>query len=184
MSLITGETVELSALDPKLARLVTDRVASARGWSDRFATIEALIAERVANATIPGGVTWAWRKLEAADGGIPLGRVVPEIDCSHRALIAQFQRCIGVNPKAFGRLLRFDRAMRSLNGIIRSRSSAPASKPYIECQSREGRCVVAVPWAHIAADSGYFDQSHFIREFRRFTGVTPTAFVRQMSAVA
>jgi hypothetical protein len=32
-------------------------------------------------------------------------------------------------------------------------------------------------WAHIAAESGYADQSHLIREFRHFTGTTPAALI-------
>ena len=115
MHMIEGQAVELSAFDPKLADLVMSRVIAATSWDDRFAAMEALIAERVAPATVPNGLAWAWRRLEAADGRIPLGSLAREIECSHRALIAQFRIQIGVTPKAAGRLLRFNRAIRSLN---------------------------------------------------------------------
>jgi AraC-like DNA-binding protein len=39
----------------------------------------------------------------------------------------------------------------------------------------------AVRWADIAADCGYFDQSHFIKEFRRFAGAPPAEFMRRMT---
>jgi AraC-like DNA-binding protein len=184
MHLIAGQAVELNAFDPKLAGLVMSRVGAARSWDDRFAAMEALIAERVAQATPPSGLALVWRKLEAADGRLPLGRLASEIDCSHRALIAQFRTCIGATPKAMGRLLRFNRAMRSLDALNRNRRSGPASKPYIESRAPDDLPAPSIHWADIAADCGYFDQSHFIREFRQFAGATPTEFVRGMADVA
>jgi AraC-like DNA-binding protein len=183
MHLIAGRVVELGALDPKLAGLVMSRVGAAESWGDRFAAMEALIAERVAQTTAPNGLAWAWRKLEAADGRLPLGPLASEIDCSHRTLIAQFRTCIGVTPKAMGRLFRFNRAIRSLNELSRNRGGETASKPYIEAQALGDPPTLAVPWADIAADCGYFDQSHFIKEFRQFAGATPTEFVRRMSDI-
>lgn len=181
MHLIAGRAVDLSALDVKLAALVMSRVGAARDWSDRFAAMEALIAERVAQASVPGALAWAWRKLEAADGRVPLGALASEIDCSHRAMIAQFRTCIGVTPKAIGRLLRFNRAIRSLNGLSRNRGAEAASKPYIETEPSDALAIPAIPWADIAADCGYFDQSHLIKDFRQFAGATPTQFLRGMS---
>jgi AraC-like DNA-binding protein len=183
MHLIAGQAVELSALDAKLAGLVMSRVAAAGSWGDRFAAMEALIAERVAQATTPSGLAWAWRKLEAADGRIPLGPLASETGCSHRALIAQFRTHIGATPKAMARLLRFNRAMRALNGLGRNRAGEPAGKPYIESRMPDDAPTPAVRWADMAADCGYFDQSHFIREFRQFAGTTPTEFLRLMSDV-
>jgi AraC-like DNA-binding protein len=183
MNLIGGQAVELSVLDPKLAGHVMSRVGAAVSWADRFTAMEALIAERVAQAPAPSGLAWAWRKLEAADGRIALGPLASEIGCSHRALIAQFRTCIGVAPKAMGRLLRFNRAMRSLNGLSRNRGGGPASKPYIESRVPGDLPTPAVRWADMAADCGYFDQSHFIKEFRQFAGTTPTEFLRRMSDI-
>jgi AraC-like DNA-binding protein len=184
MHLIRGRAVDLAAIDPKLADLVMSRVGAARTWEGRFAAMEALIADRVAQAAVPGGLALAWRKLQAADGRIPLGPLASEIDCSHRALIGQFRTCIGAPPKTIARLFRFGRAMRSLNDLGRASGGEPSARPYIESPTNDGLPAPAVRWADIAADCGYFDQSHFIREFRQFAGTTPTDFVRRMSDVA
>jgi AraC-like DNA-binding protein len=37
-----------------------------------------------------------------------------------------------------------------------------------------------VRWSELALACGYYDQSHFINEFRAFSGVTPEAFWRQL----
>ena len=183
MHRIAGRAVELNAFDARLAGLVMSRVGMAANWGDRFDAMETLIAERVAQTTVPNGVAWAWRRLEAADGRIPLGSLASEIDCSHRTLIAQFRRCVGATPKAIARLLRFNRALRSLDGLSRNRGGESAGKPYIESRTSNDALAPEVRWADLAADCGYFDQSHFINEFRRFAGAAPTEFLRRMADI-
>ena len=140
-----------------------------------------LIAQRVAAAGIPASIGLAWRRLVAADGRISLGSLAAEMDCSHRTLIARFRTCVGFPPKTIARLLRFNRAVRSLDRLSRTRANEPVSKPYLEVSRAEDRLVGAIQWADLAADCGYFDQAHLIREFREFSGSTPAAFLRQVS---
>ena len=59
-----------------------------------------------------------------------------------------FRECVGMNPKEYGRIARFQRALRML-----------------QLGSRD--------YADIAYSNGYSDQSHFIRDFRLFSGITP-----------
>jgi AraC-like DNA-binding protein len=80
--------------------------------------------------------------------------IVKEAGYSHRRFIALFRRDVGLPPKAFSRILRFQQA---INRIV--------SDPTAE-------------WADLALDAGYSDQSHFNREFREFAGVTPEEYRR------
>ena len=59
-----------------------------------------------------------------------------------------FRECVGMNPKEYGRIVRFQRALRMM-----------------QLGSRD--------YTGIAYATGYADQSHFIREFRQFSGITP-----------
>ncbi|HJZ80394.1 MAG TPA: helix-turn-helix domain-containing protein, partial [Pyrinomonadaceae bacterium] len=165
---------------PALARALVSRIG-AGSWPDRFAAMESLIAERVADAKIPPSIGLAWHRLVATDGGISLGSLAAEMDCSHRTLIARFKTYVGFPPKTIARLLRFNRATRTLDLLSRTRAHEPASKPYIEGQRAEDRLVDAIQWADLAADCGYFDQAHLIKDFREFAGSTPNAFLRQVS---
>jgi AraC-like DNA-binding protein len=76
---------------------------------------------------------------------------------SHRGLVAIFRRAVGLTPKRYCRVLRFQRVLRR---IAADREAA---------------------WADIALAAGYSDQPHFAREFREFTGVTPEAYRRAFS---
>jgi AraC-like DNA-binding protein len=181
MHLIANEALDLELIDPVLARVLVSRIGVAESWTDRFAAMESLIAERIAEAEIPLSIGVAWRKLVATDGRIALGSLASEMDCSHRTLIARFRTYMGFPPKTIARLLRFNRAVRSLDRLSRTRADEPASKPYLEVRQPEDRLVGAIQWADLAADCGYVDQSHLIREFREFAGSTPAAFLRQVS---
>jgi AraC-like DNA-binding protein len=174
MHRIANEAVDLERIDPSLARALMSRVGRANGWAERFDAVEALIAERVAGAEVPMVLRSAWCRLLASDGRIALAPLAAELDCSHRTLIARFRTCIGFPPKTVARLLRFNRAVRSLD-------RRAVGEPYIEAQHAADRPVGAIPWADLAADCGYSDQAHLIRDFREFSGSTPAAFLRDVS---
>ncbi|MCT7362005.1 helix-turn-helix domain-containing protein [Mycolicibacterium llatzerense] len=77
---------------------------------------------------------------------------------SPKRLIATFRHEIGLTPKAYLRVRRLQSALRLL-----------------DAGTGDG--------ADVAATLGYFDQPHFVREFRGFTSVTPTQYAIQRSAL-
>ena len=79
---------------------------------------------------------------------------------SHRHFIAGFRDLAGLAPKRYARVLRFKRLLAAL---------AATPRPQ---------------WAQLAVDTGYFDQSHLIREFRRFAGVSPREYLAAGAASA
>lgn len=77
---------------------------------------------------------------------------------SHRRFIAGFRDAAGLSPKRYARVHRFKRLLGAL---------AATPRP---------------DWAQLALDGGYFDQSHLIREFREFAGVSPRAYLAAAAA--
>ncbi|MFK8052999.1 MAG: helix-turn-helix domain-containing protein [Woeseiaceae bacterium] len=74
---------------------------------------------------------------------------------SQKHLISQFKKFIGITPKQYQRVLRF-------NSI------------FAQMQSDQ-----FLSWSDIAYQCGYADQSHFIREFKAFSGFIPEAFLQE-----
>lgn len=181
MDMLANRAVELEQIDPPIARLLLAGAHLARDWENRFTMMDSLIAERVASARSPGGlVVRAWQRLDQTHGEADLGLLAAELGCSRRHLIAQFRKQVGLPPKTIARILRFDRAVRVVNRVGRNMANDPDSRPYLDLPRTGNICDRTVRWAELALDCGYYDQSHFIKEFQAFSGVTPVAFLRQM----
>lgn len=85
--------------------------------------------------------------------------IASQLGVSHGHLDAEFTRVVGLSPRALARLLRMRLLLAKLD----------AAGEYA--------------WADLAAEFGWFDQAHLIRDFKRHTGVTPTQYVKARSAV-
>jgi AraC-like DNA-binding protein len=139
------------------APLLAERLYEASRWDERFALLDAAIAARLAEH-LPASpdVAWAWRRLTETEGRVPIAALTAELGCSRRHLTTRFREQLGMPPKAFARILRFDRAVRRLR---------------LEGELR---------LAEIAYDCGYYDQPHFNRDFRQFAGSTPSEFLARL----
>ncbi len=154
MNEITNRTVRLDDVFGAMDRRIVARLEDTPDWEARFDILDAFISDRIARAQPPSGeVAWAWGRLAEADGKLSIGALAGELGWSRKHLIARFRDQIGVPPKTAARVLRFNRAVRQLEGAD------------------------AVRWTQIAYDCGYYDQAHFNRDFREFTGGTPTEFL-------
>ncbi|WP_433543752.1 helix-turn-helix domain-containing protein (plasmid) [Streptomyces sp. CA-294286] len=154
----------LIPLDELLGTLgveLTDRLRAATTWTARFAVLDELLLRAVGrgagNDRAPGTrpeVAEAWRRLVAARGRVQVGAVAAELGWSRRYLAERFRGEVGLSPKTFARVLRFEYA----------HELATARAP--------------LPWADVATASGYADQAHLVREWRAFTGRPPTVWRR------
>lgn len=175
MDSLTDRAIPLDQVDSRIASLVSDHVMVARGWAERFDAMERLIGSRLARHAVPPHIERAWNGLVTTWGQTPVGLLAADARCSHRHLIRQFRTCIGLPPKKVAMLLRFNR---SIDAVIQNGPANSPRKPYLDGSAPPGADTLGAHWAHIAAECGYFDQSHFIHEFRAFAGATPSEFLR------
>jgi AraC-like DNA-binding protein len=151
---LRGRIVDLCDLLGADGRRLAERLRDARTWRHRFTILDELLLARLDDGPRPSPEVVRVVQLMVTTGGAArIGRLAGEVGWSHKHLITRFTQQVGLPPKAAARLVRFDRVLRRLD-----RPGVPG-------------------WDRIAAEAGYADQSHLAREFRTFTGVTPTAFV-------
>jgi AraC-like DNA-binding protein len=155
MSELSGRVVDLADVLPSVSRLV-NRLAHEDTWSRRFALVDSLLLSRLEQGPRPATeVAFAWRRLVTTRGAVPVGALAEEVGWSRRHLVARFHQQIGLPPKMIARILRFEHVLQRLH----------TGPPH---------------WTRLAAECGYYDQSHLNRDFREFAGTTPTDYVARM----
>lgn len=151
---LAGTVVDLADVLGPRAHELLDRLASTSGWSQRFAVLDEILAAAVVEAPDPAPeVRWAWRRLIATGGSIPVAALTREVGWSPRRLGDRFRAEFGLSPKVAARVLRMERARRLLE--LPQRPSL----------------------AEVAAVCGYYDQAHLNRDWRALAGCTPTAWL-------
>jgi AraC-like DNA-binding protein len=132
-----------------------ERLGATSGWQRRFDIVEDFVADR-ANYLPSPELEFAYRRLARSDG-IRIATLAEEIGWSRKHLVDRFRSEFGLGPKSLARMMRFHRACR----LARTGASSG--------------------WAGIAADSGFSDQAHLVREFTALAGEPPTAWARRLA---
>lgn len=114
--------------------------------------MEALLAARLPHIhSLHPAVAHALEGIQAGDA---IGRAISGSGYSHRHFVSVFRDAVGLPPKVYARVLRFQHALKLAHADA------------------------ALPWVEIAAAAGFSDQAHFAREFREFSGCAPQAYRR------
>lgn len=147
--------VDLAALlPPGPLQALEERVAEApsgRAGAGLITDFLVSLAERSRRAVHPA-VQAATRRILAGNGRERVEPIAADLGISRRQLERLFRLQIGLPPKRFASLARFDWVVRHLGG----RKS----------------------WTDLALDAGYADQAHLIRSFSELAGTTPERYVR------
>lgn len=156
---VTDDVVELADLWPGGGGAAgwRDRLLGADGAPAKFRVLDEFLLARWRQAPAlrwhPGRVAEAVRRLSRPGDGPPIAGLAGELDVSHKHFIDEFRRAVGLTPKRFARICRFQEVLAS----VRSRR--------------------VVEWADVAVACGYYDQAHFVHDFKAFAGMNPTAFL-------
>jgi AraC-like DNA-binding protein len=154
---LAGRVVALRDLwDTAATRRLEEQLAAARDVGSAVVTLKAAIAERLelgacfdANTRLAQS---AARRLESRS----VASVADDLGVSERHLRRVFHEVVGLSPKAFFKLLRFERALKA------AKDGGDSS------------------WSDIAVGAGYYDQAHLIADFRSITGATPREFLAEV----
>ncbi len=132
-----------------------ERLHAARAPAQQLAVLQTLLDAKLRSAQ--GLHPAVAQALGHIDDAVDIGDIVRRSGYSHRRLIALFRESTGLAPKTYARVVRFQRALASLD-------------PQPDQPAR--------PIAELALDAGYSDQAHFGREFVALAGMTPQTWRR------
>jgi len=144
-----NETVPLSAIWGHDAELVREQILAAPDDESRFEILEQTLFRRARRLQRHVAVMHGIFRLGKP---VAVAEVVEETGLSQRRFIELFDAEVGVTPKVFGRVQRFQRVLRRIHPLT------------------------DIDWSDVAAACGYFDQSHLIHDFRSLAGITPTEY--------
>ena len=151
MSELTDSMVVLDDVLGAEGIALREKLGNAPDWTARFDIAETFVAARLSKAAeTPVEIAWAYDRIITSGGRTRIASIAERLGWSRKHLASSFSNAIGIGPKTLSRIVRFNRAL----GLSRQPSA---------------------DWADIAADCGYADQAHLVREFRDLAGRTPTA---------
>ena len=102
-------------------------------------------------------VSYAIEQMLIAPAQQTLSGIVDKVGYSHKHFIRMFRQHVGLTPKMFMRIARFQRV---LHETVQFKT---------------------LRWTDIALDCGYYDQAHFIHDFKNFSGLTPQSYLEKES---
>lgn len=134
---------------------IRNRIGDIASATETLRAAEEELRSRLAEAPSRGLglVLQTSRRLEASWGALPVSALADAAGVSGNHLATQFKSHVGVTPKRVARIYRFAQLILSVDAL----------RP--------------VDWSELAQMAGYFDQAHFSREFKDFTGHTPTQYL-------
>ncbi|NRD47510.1 helix-turn-helix domain-containing protein [Corallococcus exiguus] len=141
-----------------------EALAEASSSQARLRTLEAALVDRLHRDDVyePAAAYLVRRGVRLLSGPGELPRVADlarTLGVSERHLRRAFDEVLGMGPKSYARIVRFQRALQA--------STGQGARP---------------DWGSIAAGAGYYDQAHLIADFRAVLGTTPGAWARARAA--
>ena len=149
-----GLTVNLGDLWLGRAAELRERLLAAVTVESMFATLERFLMEQLVRPPeLRPAVHYALERFQQPGYAGRVDTVIGKTGLSSRRFVELFHREVGLTPKVFCRVRRFQHVLQTVH--LRS----------------------DIDWARVAVECGYYDQAHFIHDFRSFSGLTPRAYL-------
>jgi transcriptional regulator GlxA family with amidase domain len=145
---LVGQIVDLEAVWGAWTRQTAEQVAATADAASALDAFARALDALVASSTTPDlPIEAAVARLQQTGGTASIAKLAGDLGLGRRQLERRFRDRVGLSPRLFGRIIRFQRAFDPLGHEA---------------------------GAMVAARCGYADQAHLVREVRRFAGRTPT----------
>ena len=132
-----------------------ERMLETKDVTGKFEILENSLLKQFGSRLVQNPcIEYAVRQIILNPDQLSFAKVSQEIGYSQKHFINMFKNLVGITPKAYLRIARFQKAIN-------------------EIEQRQ-----TVNWTTISQDCGFYDQSHFINDFRLFSGFTPEQYLR------
>jgi methylphosphotriester-DNA--protein-cysteine methyltransferase len=151
MDRLAGSSAGLdSVMDPLLVRGVEDRLSNARDDRERIDIVQGFLKSRLPSLPLDPLVGETIRRIRHSRGNVAISELVRGLATNPDTLEKRFRRVVGATPKMFSRIVRF--------------------QSFVDGYSARTSLTEA------ALLAGFYDHAHLVKEFRTFTGQSPTEY--------
>lgn len=151
---VANQSLALDLMWGRAAGALREELLEAGSVAEMFGILErGLLAQLARPLELHPAIAFARTHICRAPHIATVAGVMERVGLSQRRFIELFRDQVGLTPKAFCRVRRFQRVLES----VHRRKS--------------------VDWVQVALDGGYYDQAHFIHDFQDFAGMTPGAYL-------
>lgn len=159
---LTNSCLDLNLTALKQNFFLSDQLSGAISTVNKIEVLSSYLFSQIRKNTVhqTRGMQHALSKIIHSKGSISLKQLQLELQLSERSFERKFKSYVGISPKLFSRICRFQTSLNQL----RERSYTKLSD--------------------IAFENDYTDQSHFIRSFKEFAGFSPNQYQKQSNEVA
>lgn len=146
-----GESISLDSfiLHSELI-LLEEQLQEARTDQMRIQVVEKFLISKLVSFKPDPLILTALQLIHLSNGNIRIGELAEQLHISQSPLEKRFRKIVGTSPKKFASLVRLKQSITSFD---RSKNMTD-----------------------LVYEAGYYDQAHFIRQFKSFTGETPEKF--------
>lgn len=150
-----NEHVSLDTLWGRDAAALADRVLAATNAIEKLRALEqTLLARAQGRWQRHPAVEFALKTLQPGPNAPTVSDITDRVGLSARRFIQVFTDQVGMTPKLFCRVRRFQKALTLIDELDH------------------------VDWTNVAYACGYYDQPHFIGDFSAFSGLSPSGYLR------
>ncbi len=154
---LTNSCLDLDILSASRDFYLAERLGNTPSLTEKIAVIAAFLFKQInENSTPADEVThFALSQIIASGGSIPLKDLQQQLQLTERSFERRFKQGVGISPKLFSRICRFQNSLKQLKSNNYSKLS------------------------DIAFEHDYADQSHYIRAFKEFAGFSPYQYQKK-----
>lgn len=153
---LTESVTELDLIWGGLVDDIRDELQETDSPDAKLMRLESFLLRQVQRSLEPNRlIAFAVHQLQHSPQFLAIKDLANTIGITQKHLISQFEKVVGLRPKSFARVSKFQRVVNLIE------------------QQKE------IEWANIALECGYYDQAHFIKEFHAFSGLNPSTYLTQ-----